>query len=268
MIPIIIMGIILVLITWIILNGAVHVVGYGESFTSITLDPINVLDDQSITEAGHDITIPTKTSHLGGVLAMGADLDEARVDTPSLRESALFNIAEIITGALPGTLPRFEDRLDNPLPLEENEEMQGLARNAAVGANIVRLFAWLTDGPVGKESGPIFTVRFQSATALVAEVWTNVNLVPDQALRAGRYKVVGAKFVSATGIVGRLIFTGQGERPGAPCVAIENESSLERFRHGNMGIWGEFEHNMIPSAEFVASGADATQIVYLDLIKL
>ena len=92
-------------------------------------------------------------------------------------------------------------------------------------------------------------------------------------MRTGRWagsNAVGLRGISATGVIARTVYQGEpvNHRPG--CIAYDVVSDVENplFRAGRLGVWGEFEHNQIPTIEMWARAADTAQEFILDVVKI
>ena len=129
---------------------------------------------------------------------------------------------------------------------------------------------WFADGPSQRVApAGSFAVRGTGATTVVARAWSEVSLTLDDNLLPGDYQVIGARFEGATCIAGRVIFrTGDQWRPGA--LGNDDEVSLDHpmFRHGGLGIWGNFPFTQLPAMEYLCDVADTAQITFLDLVKV
>jgi len=137
--------------------------------------------------------------------------------------------------------------------------------SAAGRASALALFC---DGPLAPVTGEIFTVRATSSTTLTAYQWTNGALTFAQSLPKGRYAVVGMRALSAGLIAARLVIPGYAWRPGCIGYDAENDTEDDVFRGGRMGVWGEFDHDLPPTVDFLSISADTSEVVYLDLIKI
>ena len=243
-------------------------IAFSASIDSASPIAVAALADQHVRVSGNDIIVPAELNALIGAFAFGVSLTRAQLVSPSLRRIINQELAPINIAALPVSPTAWIDQLRNPIVLDPQEALNVFAAENAVGASRVNAGIWLGDGVIEPVSGDIRTVRVTGATALVANAWTNGGLTFDQSLPAGRYQVVGARFESANLQLARLVFVGGTWRPG--CIGYAAASAVEHdaFRGGNMGVWGEFEHNTPPTVDFLANAADAAQAGELDLIKI
>jgi hypothetical protein len=113
----------------------------------------------------------------------------------------------------------------------------------------------------------MFSIRWHCATAVTAGTWSNLPLIFDDILPVGHYQVVGFRAQSVNLIAARLVFKGYAWRPGCIGAATGVAVGDDTFRHGLLGVWGEFDSVTPPNVDFLAAAADAVQSGTLDLIK-
>jgi len=202
------------------------------------------------------------------VYAGGAGVDDARLDSPSLRRFVLPDLQPVDPAAEPAVAPRGYYNPDAPLALVQHEGLSALTDNNAAAANDSHVIIGLSDTPLTPVKGEIFTLRCTSATALVADTWSNVGLVFPQVLPVGKYQIVGGMAISANCIAFRFVPIGAANRPGGIGGDTYNAEGLPGQRHGGWGVWCEFDSTTPPSVDIYALAADATQEIYLDLIKV
>jgi len=250
-------------------------VGFAETIDPAGVDVnLTALADQHVTTTGDDLTIPA----LNQIVALAAGVAsggtaKARLDIPSLLRVTRVYVSPINgyadADATPEIVPNVMDYRQNPLVLRPSEIAQAVINSDTTAAALQWLLMWLADGPIRPVTGEMFTNRFTGTTTLVVDVWTNGTITPDDRLPAGRYAVVGMRAISAGIVAARLVFPGeQGYRPGVLGALLDDNHDWPGFRFGGMGIFGEFEHNQIPSVEYLSSVADTAEEVYLDLIKV
>lgn len=240
----------------------------GAAFTAL-----DALADQHVTVTGDDIRVPTLNQIVA--VAVGAEnsvAPRARLVSPSLRRKTNPLIVPLNVAAAasvePNSPQRVVDLRSNPIPLVVGENLNcEINSNPAVAQDQWGL-VWLADGPIAPVTGAMFTARATSATAVAANVWSNVAITFDEDLPRGRYQVVGLRGESASMIACRLVFPGGGWRPGVLGLDAVDDLQHPMFRLGGMGIFGEFEDTEPPTVDVLADLADATQEFYVDLIQL
>ncbi len=237
---------------------------------------LTAVADQHLTVVAANIQVPT----LNRVIAAAAGVEttaaqQARITAPSRRVLALQRIAPTQGNAAAASLPadpqHVMDLRASPLLMVTGEQANFEINSDPAVVQIQWGLVWFADGPIAPIAGPMFTIRATSATALVAQTWTNVPLVFAENLPRGRYQVVGFRFQSANAIAGRLVFVGAGAlgwRPGALGTTNDRHLEDDMFRYGGLGVWGEFEDIEPPTVDGLAAAADATQVVYFDLIQI
>lgn len=226
--------------------------------------------DQSMRTNGDSIVIGDYNRFIGAMSVMGASNTLTRLVSPSLRRKAPHYVRNLNLGIVPGSPPLHDVDIGKKITLDTDEQLQveALANPAAAEQGSVVVF--LANGDLTVVDGEIFTVRAQITLAQLAGAWAFSDLDILDVLPAGSYDVVGFNPVIAGGVVARLIFSGQTNRPGAPCDQVLNAVENTRiFRNGYLGIWGTFDQNSPPAVEVLSSAAaaSATYEVTLDLIK-
>ncbi len=251
-----------------------HVAAWSQS-----IDPggvftaLNAVQDTQLTVVAKNIQVPS----LSRIIALAAGIEttvaqQARLSAPSRRVKALQRIAPLQGNAAAASLPsdphHVVDLRDTPLTMVAGEVMQLEINSDPAAVQIQWGLVWLADGPTAVVLGDEFTVRADGTTALVSQVWTLVPLVFAENLPRGRYQIVGLRVQSASLIAARLVLVGNVWRPGV--LGTNNDRHLEHpmFRHGESGVFGEFEDTDPPQIECLAAAADAAEVVYLDLIQI
>jgi len=254
---------------------------YENIDASAALSALDTIEDTHITVSGKDLTIPILNKIIMA-FAMGDGLVQGRLSSPSLRRMWLFDLPAFYpasslptdqavdeAGSNAYTIYRdvpIVDLKENPLELVSSEKLNFLVKNG--GAAHTYGLVWLADAVPRPVTGKIFTVRATCSKTLTPNKWTATPLNFEQELPAGRYQVVGMRAKSDNIIAARLLFVGQVWRPGVLGVKTYSERYDEMFRMGKMGVFGEFEFDQPPQVEFLASAADTSEEVFLDLIQV
>lgn len=243
-------------------------VAFSESQdTAGNLAPVATIADQSVFRDGDDLVVP-ELNQVIAVWAAGATVQRARLVAPSLRALLNFEVMPLNVGIEPLSPPALVDLRPTPLVLQVGERLNAELAEGAAGAEQGTVLVWLADGTPAPVQGDIRTVRCTTVVNLVANTWTEANLVFAEDLPVGEYAVVGMRAESAGLQAARLNFRAAGMRPG--CLGTDTASDLEHsmFRYGNLGVWGQFAFNLPPTVEFLSISADANPLVWLDLIKV
>lgn len=169
---------------------------------------------------------------------------------------------------LGGNLPPICDYMGRGPDIPKLENFGPLiTRSGGVAADCIVLI-WTTPAFVPAPPGKAFTIRMISNCTGAKGAWTLGTLTPDQNLPNGRYCCIGARIEGANVLAGRLVFTGQTERPGVLANVDQTSWVYPSFRFGYGGKFGDFINTNIPQIECIGSGAMASQIVYLDCLQL
>lgn len=242
---------------------------WSASVDQAAIAPIAAVGDPHLTASGNDVRVPGFASKLMGVYILGVNVTQAQIQSPSLRALAPFDVEPLDRAATPSNPPLYNDLYGHEYEFVVDESINMSLSEDAAGASRMSAFAWLTDGNYASTSGEIFTIRATSATAAVAFTWSNVPLTFPNILPAGTYAIVGFRPESTTMLAARLVLPGYGHRPGAiGQTAVSRVQDVEnRFRYGNLGVWGSFRNTVPPTVDVFAGAADATQTFWLDLIK-
>lgn len=253
-----------------------QVVAFSESFLNDgTFQNVAAVADESIFVAGDDVRIPQGLNHLvGAVGAVGtqAALLRGRISAPSLRGFINMELIPLIPEEQV-SLAAINHQIwpQNPIPLAVGESIgyESDGGGDGVTAEDVSAVVWLSDGPLQAVRGDIRTVRATTAVTTVQNAWTSGPLTFSEDLPAGRYQVVGARFQDINLLAGRLIFVGGASRPGTLGVSVLGAPDLMGARMGGWGVWGEFDINQPPTAEFLSTDAvDTNPEVYLDVMRI
>lgn len=235
-------------------------------------DNVAAVPDQHMRIDG-DVIYMSDINKIIAVYGNGSTLlTGMRLESPSLRRLANYEIAPVGITAEPDGDVAFMMHVGSPLGLEKNEGLECIQRVSGIAsAEAVFCAVFLSDGMVTPITGDIFHVR-ASATlpAAAAYVWQNAEIAFDEPLPVGRYALVGAHVITADGMAFRFVPIGEAYRPGGICCVIAGVKCHELQRNGGLGVWCEFDQITPPSIEVVNSvTATATAVVMiLDLIKV
>lgn len=260
------------------------IVAFHEDRTgTTTLTNVAAVADSVHAVNGDNLTIPATWNQLLAVYATltnATDLiAECQISAPSLRGKSLYDSKTLAviaanTAYAPISPTPLDVTADKQIFFTPGEMLNALVQSTAATVNdLISVGIFLANGQINSypyAGMPIETIKFTSGSAAVANTWTTTVLTPTQTLRSGRYAVVGAKVVAPTGKLARFIFTETAGRPGVVPVLNRSHRGHDIFQPGRLGSWGEFVDNAPPQMEIFAAGTDAaaTQIVYLDLVKI
>jgi hypothetical protein len=242
-------------------------VAWNENFSAAaTLDALTAVADPHVRVSGDDVWIPEALPMLAGYKVLGSTVTQARIESPTLRTLTPIDVSPLDTATTNTGANLARILASNPKTVGGGEALNVKVTVSAAGRAIA--LALLCDAPLAPITGEVFTVRATSSTTLTANAWTNGALTFAQSLPRGRYAVVGMRAISAGLIAARLVFPGYAWRPGCIGYTAENKTEDDVFRGGKLGSWGEFDHDVPPTVDFLSISADTSEVVYLDLIKI
>lgn len=253
-----------------------HVAGWNEDIDSAgVFDNLTALVDQRLFTQGDDIRVP----ELNMIFAAAGGADgvvdpRMRLDSPTLDAIVRYEITPLnsqdAAAVEPDTPQKVDDLRMAPLHLGVDEILQVQLNNNPAAVRNQWCLVWFADQvPQPVTGGRPFTVRMTGTTTLAANVWSTVVMLLDENLPPGTYQVIGLRPDSLGCIAGRMIFrTGQFWRPGALGVDTNQDIQHPMFRHGALGVWGEFPFTQLPAIEYFSAIADTVETVHLDLIRV
>lgn len=255
---------------------------FQETTQNTSLLPVAGLADDHVTVSGDDITIP-ELDQIIAALAFSANMDDAQLSSPSLRELFLEDLSQALAYATLPTLQAvdeggvatfsildglgFNDFTKTPIPLVRSEKLNALVDNNN-NSELTTVLVWLADRRPVPFEGMVRTIRATYASITATGAWASQTLTLSQTLPAGRYAVVGAHAIGANLQAMRFIPIGYSWRPGfIPAVTL-SDSRPSIFRRGGLGVWFEFEFDQPPNIEALCTGATGAGEVYLDLVQV
>lgn len=240
---------------------------YETTGAAVALGEIDPCDDDHIT-VGKDLIVVPSLNNVLAAMAFGLTMARAQLASPSIRKLGYHELPKVSLAAnpIPGT-DRFNDFSEAPIPLIHGESLKMRVTNAA--GDLVQGFVWLSDGSVLRVKEPSRTILYTGTTVTPAGAWTAVPLTATQTLPAGRYAIIGMEVITATvQHAARLILIGHPWRPGVPTNLIATADLNDRFRNGNMGVFGEFEFDQPPQLQIMGTGASGAVLLYLDIVQI
>lgn len=255
------------------------IVAWLETQTATALSGVAAVADDVYRYSGDDIYVKKRAPYLGGVLQVGVTTPKyMEFRQPSLKIPYRFFKAGLSTDA--DHVNAFTDLLQRPLPLYEGEKLNAYVQNAS--AEYSAIIAWLLSGRIPLASlavNPTHSITGYLDSALTANVWNTLSMTWDQSLEKGRYAVVGMKAGSylaagATPLVARLKLLDSTFRPGVITSELGGDKTLlQNVKIDPTQVWPlmqeiSFEHDELPSIEFLSLTADTDHVVELLLQKI
>jgi hypothetical protein len=210
---------------------------------------------------------PPNDMQLIGAAQIGTPITQVRFSSPSIRPTGIPYVRpQLGNSAVPINNTPWMDLRHSPFRVRGREEFNVQA--TATGAGRANTAVLLQDTRVPLPPGDIYAIRATGATAAVASTPTTTALTWADSLPTGTYAVVWADLISTTCQFFRLIFTGQTWRPGFSGMVTESMNQEAIWTPGSLGVWGMFNNISMPQCEILCSAADATQILYLYVVKV
>lgn len=230
--------------------------------------------DARVFTTGNNLRVPALTRLVAA--AGGADAvvtPRIRLTSPTLDEMTRYEISPLNSQNAAGVEPDSPQKVDDmrlaPLTLGLDELLACELNNNSAAVQDQWAVLWFADDtPQPPGQGRVFTVRGTGTTTLVDITWTLVDITLDDNLPPGNYQAVGLRPESLGCVAARFVFrTGDFFRPGA--LGTDNILDIQHpmFRHGGLGVLGNFPFTQLPAMEFMSVIADTVQTTYWDLMR-
>lgn len=246
-----------------------HLGAFAELLTATAaLQRIAAVQDDTVFTQGDDMRVPAQLPFLVAEAALLEELTVARaqIQSPSLRQVANIDILPLGLGLVFVTPEEISIHSQSPTPMRGDEAVNFLVAGTGGGGQIHYGLVWYSDGPVQPVSGSIYSVRFTAVSAGTPLAWENIPIVFEQDLPVGNYDIVGMQIFGVGLVATRLNFVGGAWRPGVPGGVTMVDNIGHHFRHGKMGVMGNFHTNTQPTLDVISATAAITNVGVLDLI--
>jgi len=250
-----------------------HLIAWQESLASggFVFQNVAACVDPSIHYQGDYNFIPEGLTKVIWGAGRGQDMLAFKINSPSLRARYAAGMGPVdnLSSAQHGRDPNCNYIGGSPLPLVATEGVEALIERATGSATALCAMLALSDGPVAPVAGEIYSIDFSATIVTVAGTWVNGAITLAETLPAGRYQLVGALLWGLYAQAFRFVIPGAIWRPGG-ITCFNDQTRTPAFqRNGGLGVWGEFDHDTLPSMDLLAETA-ASQGVggCLDLIKI
>jgi len=225
--------------------------------------------DAHIRTEGNYIYISSFNKLIGYYSLPGTLGEQVRLSSPSIRRVNPFHVSTFETAVLSTGIIDVAFFPDIALPLDVSEGLECEQYVAAAAEELHTIIFLAADPPVPVRGG-IHSIRFSTDPVRTAGVWSYAEIVLLDPLPVGSYNIVGARLETTTGIAFRIVFVGGGHRPGGICQTDMEDEDVALQRHGGLGVWGTFDHNLTPGIELICSADAAKETIYgyLDIIPV
>lgn len=245
-----------------------HMVAWAEAHDNTANTPLAAVPD-AIAQTNGDFIRFDSDRKIVAAAQVCDDAQRARLVYPAARQFTLPFIAPVVDDAVRSNPMAIADYRDNPLilPGREDISVEGSHDDAGSPIDTVLMMVERTSmRPL--PGGQIYTMRATSATAGVANRWTQLVMVFPDTLPTMLFALVGLRVVGAEDRACRVIFEDQVDRPGAIAVEDENQAAWPPFRMGGLGVWGQFSGDRMPNFEILCTTTTAAHILYIDFMRI
>lgn len=231
---------------------------------------IPALNDQVLVIRNAQFFLSRKYDLLWAAV-MGATLDSARIESPSLRIPTFPQIIPTIASVVPIAEPRVDDYSRQPFKLAVNEQLAITSTDPAVLPGQITALIGIREQFNPLPAGNIYKMRGTSTVVAVANVWSTIEPVTyTNDLPDGIYSLVGMTYFAADMQAARVIFTSPGNqilRPGCVASIALGDQPFAGFMDGRYGSWGKFDSDNIPNIEVLGNAATAIHELELFFVK-
>lgn len=247
-----------------------HLAGFSSSIAQNSLLQVNAMADQALNVYNNGIAVPEELPIIFMIYGIGASMNRAQLQSPSLRRVFLEEISPLEASAAAPSVADVFYLGENGIVLDPNEILTAFAQQGSAGAAVETVLIWMCDAPPTEiNATEIHTLRFTASGTAVANAWTNMAITFDQTLPAGRYQCLGARLRSTNMIAYRFVVRGYPWRPGLPGLVNVGDTLLPNdFRRGKLGVWFEFTNLVQPTLDVLCNGTDSSFTGEMDVVYL
>jgi hypothetical protein len=198
----------------------------------------------------------------------GVNMSAALLNTPKMRYVGFPSLTPINVVATVPSPPNVSLQQMNNVWVDPVDEIAVQVSQTDAGSQtmtVIMALAFQTKTPLAQ---PSFRISATAAVTCTAGQWTNGNITLSQTIPRGDYIVTGMDVVGTNLLAARLLFAGQGYRPGVLARNAVQNVPHPYFQGQDMGSFGQFNSINIPSVDFLAGGTCTSQTVYLDLQRV
>jgi hypothetical protein len=254
-----------------------HLLAWSDLADNITDAEINVVEDSVITMPNNKrFTVPIGLNTLEWVYYGTTSASSARIFAPSAEK--VRNILRIIptnSPVLPNiTVPRIS-LIHKGYEFDETEDISVRVTypDVASAERVVTVLSLSGGRDESIPNGEVRIVRCTGSTTLTSNKWSLVTVTPEVQLDAGNYALINFIPYSTNCIAARAIVQGQPYRGGVLGINGSSENNaLQHVTEWSMYFtdynYGVFTHKAIPQFEFLANGADTSEVVYMKVVKI
>jgi len=249
----------------------IHTCAFYESINANTTKEITVIPDDILTRtADTRFMVPADYARVDSAIVYKEDqIALPRIFSPSLETRKIYKrLFPVNAWTDDGQNVLIDQKSVTLVPTEEFTVI-GQNTDSANARKILVVLNLGTKEPV--EAEDVLIVLATGSTSLTPFKWTSVKVVPEIALEAGSYQLLGFIPISAGCVCARVLISGQVARPGYPGIKTSSINGLklsniyDAFRFQNCGV---FPHTAIPEFQFLSISADTSEYVIMFLRKV
>ena len=244
-----------------------HTLAWYESIATATATDVQPVQDGIITIQNNHF-FPQDDMDLLYAAPIGVNVTRSRFITPAFRQITTPYIRPLTAAAQAADQDKVADYTRNRLRFKGLEEIELEAYQDSGGAADFWGVAAVTRSSTPAPAGDIWTMRGTNTNTVTAQAWTTVATTWQDTLPAGSYSAIGLQYIGATAIAARLIMEGEFWRPGVVAYGDVDEQQDPIFRMGNLGEFGRFSSNRMPTLEVICNAADTSGEVYMDFVRV
>jgi hypothetical protein len=254
-----------------------HLLAWSDTADNINDAEINVVEDSVITMPNNKrFTVPIGLNTLEWVYYGSVSASSARIFAPSAEKVRnVLRIIPINGVVLPNTQTPRVSLIHSGYEFDETEDISVRVTYPDVASpeRVVTVLSLSGGREESIPSGDVRIIRCTGSTTLTPQKWSLVTVTPEVQLDAGNYALINFIGYSAGCIAVRAIVQGQPYRGGVLGIngAVENTALQYSTEFGRLFPdynYGVFTHKAIPHFEFLANGADISEVVYMKVVKL
>jgi hypothetical protein len=248
----------------------IHTCAFYESISANTTKEVSVIPDDILTRtADTRFMVPNDFARVdSAIVYKDTQIALPRIFSPSLETRKIYKrLFPVNSWNDDGQNVLIDQKSVTLVP---TEEFTVIAQNtdSANARNVLVVLNLGNKEPV--EADDVLIALATGSTTLSPYKWTSVKVVPEIALEAGSYQLLGFIPISAGCICARVLISGQVARPGFPGIKASSINNLklgnlyDAFKFQNCGV---FPHTAIPEFQFLSTSADTSQYVIMFLKK-
>lgn len=244
-----------------------HLIAYDSAVYNVSaFTQVNALTSEFETISNNGVIIDQEPLIIGAKYysAHGA---RAQLRAPSIQVPDYPTLTAVMNAAASSSVTdRWDDWRDAPVTVKQGESLLGYVIDGNSTTEQDYLLVLLADKVPAPVKTPGRWVRLTGTTTLTADAWTSCPMTFDDQLPFGQYDILGARYVGASPVVGRLSLPGLGSRPPIWSSTSLLTPSPELFRIGQLGVLASFRSTAQLTLESLATAGDTAETLWLYVV--